>query len=97
MMSKVLLWIQKKTDAGSSCQACQLKWMDINRGVSSSGMVAMRKERDSCTATATISPLTPGHTYSITAADLKGRIVSSVEVGGENFTTTAQGQCKLAS
>ena len=57
----------------------------------------MRKERYSHVATTTISPLTPGHTYSISAADLKGGIVSSVEVRGENFTTIAQGQCKLAS
>jgi len=31
---------------GSSCQACQLKWTDINSGVSSAGETAMRKERD---------------------------------------------------
>ena len=83
---------------GSSCQACQLKWMDINSGVSSAGKTAMRKERDSCMATTIISPLTPGHTYSITAADVeRGGAVSSVEVMGENFTTDAQGQCKLNS
>jgi len=93
-----------KTDArvncnfavGSSCQACQLKWMDIYSGVSSSGTVAMREERYSHVATTIISPLTPGHTYSISAADVeKGGEVSSVEVTGKNFTTNAQGQCKL--
>jgi len=67
---------------GSSCQACQLKWTDINSGVSSAGETAMRKERDARTATISISPLTPGHTYSIRAADLKGGRVSSVEVRG---------------
>jgi len=66
--------------------------------VSSAGEIARRKERDSCMATTTISPLTPGHTYSITAADVeRGGAVSSVEVMGENFTTDAQGQCKLNS
>jgi len=97
--------VPDKTDArvtcnfavGSSCQACQLKWMDIYSSVSSSGRIAMRKERYSRMATTTISPLTPGHTYSISAADFKGGIVSSVEVRGENFTTDAQGQCKLNS
>ena len=83
--------------AVGSCQACQLKWRDINSGVSSAGKTAMRKERDARTATTIIFPLTPGHTYSIRAADLKGRRVSSVEVRGENFTTNAQGQCKLNS
>jgi len=54
--------------------------------------------RDPRTATTTISPLTPGHTYSITAADVeRGGEVLSVEVMGENFTTDAQGQCKLNS
>ena len=94
-----------KTDArvtcnyaiGSSCQACQLNWRDINSGVSSAGKTAMRMGRDSRTATTTISPLTPGHTYSITAADFKGGKASSIEVTGENFTTAAQGQYKLTS
>ena len=94
-----------KTDArvtckfavGSSCQACQLMWRDINSGVSSAGEIAMRKERDARTATTTISPLTPGHTYSITAADFKGGKASGIEVTGENFTTAAQGQYKLTS
>jgi len=87
-----------KTDAtvtcnfaiGSSCQACQLKWRDVNSGVSSAGKTAMRMGRDSHTATTTISPLTPGHTYSIMAADFKGGKASSIEVTGENFTTAAQ-------
>jgi len=67
--------------------------------VSSSERIAMRKKSNSCTATITISPLTPGHTYSITAADYsitaadysimaanlgEGGIV---EVTGDNFTT----------
>ena len=66
--------------------------------MSSAGEIARRKERDSCMATTTISPLTPGHTYSITAADVeRGGAVSRVEVMGENFTTDAQGQCKLNS
>ena len=82
---------------GSSCQACRLKWRDINSGVSSAGKTAMRMGRDSRTATATISPLTPGHTYSISAADLKGGKISSVEVSGGNFTTNVQGQCELTS
>ena len=47
---------------------------------------------DAREATTTISPLTPGHTYSITAADLNGGNVSSVEVRGENFTTSVQFQ-----
>jgi len=65
--------------------------MDVNSGVSSTGKTAMRMGRDSCMATTTISPLTPGHTYSITAADVeRGGAVSSVEVRGENFTTDAQ-------
>jgi len=55
----------------------------------------MRMGGDSHTATTTISPLTPGHTYSITAADFKGGKASSIEVTGENFTTAAQGQYKL--
>jgi len=50
----------------------------------------MRMGRNSCMATTTISPLTPGHTYSITAADLKRGKISSVEVRGETFTTNAQ-------
>ena len=80
-----------KFAVGSSCQACQLKWRDVNSGVSSAGVTAMRRG-DAREATTTISPLTAGHTYSITAADLKGGIVSSVEVRGENFTTSVQGQ-----
>jgi len=88
-----------KTDArvtcnfavGSSSQACQLKWTDINSGVSSAGEIARRKEMDSHMATTTISPLTPGHTYSISAADVEREgAVSSIEVMGENFTTDAQ-------
>jgi len=99
--------VPDKTDArvtcnfaiGSSCQACQLKWTDINSGVSRAGKIktAMRMGRDPRTATTTISPLTPGHTYSITAADFKGGKASSIEVTGENFTTAAQGQYKLTS
>jgi len=65
--------------------------------VSSAGETAMRMGRGSHTATTNNSPLTPGHTYSITAADLKRGKISSVEVRGENLTTNAQGQCKLTS
>ena len=71
--------------------------MDIYSSVTSSGRIAVRKERYSHMATTTISPLTPGHTYSITAADFKGGKASGIEVTGENFTTAAQGQYKLTS
>jgi len=80
-----------KTDAsvtcsyaiGSSCQACRL---------SSSERIAMRKKSNSRTATITISPLTPGHTYSIMAADYSIMAANLgeggiVEVTGDNFTT----------
>jgi len=84
---------------GSSCQACQLNWRDINSGVSSAGKIktAMRMGRDPRTATTTISPLTPGHTYTITAADFKGGKASGIEVTGANFTTAEQGKYKLTS